>query len=380
MNVAIIIPVYKSELSWYEKISLAQALKVFKDEKIVFIMPEGFWASYLPQGRNFFAADFPPHYFADLYGYNRLMLEPFFYRSFDVFDYILIYQLDAFVFSNRLAEFCALGCDYIGAPWFFGWGHRPERFGKNVFLRVGNGGFSLRNPRACLRMVDGLAEEWNFSEDNYFALCGREKANDFRLASVKAAYDFSWEFHPQRCLNKNGGRLPFGCHAWERYSADFYAELLPKFGYDLSPYRHLMLTEDLPDMVYALKFAALSRLVARVENGRSIAACLPVASSHRRYNLHVIDEKNLPLAYRLIKDGVADANVKIYPEERLDLLARALYVEGDHLLVSAFDEEATDGLKKRGVFEGRHFVSFWREYIRRETRILRSICRVDREL
>jgi len=44
------------------------------------------------------------------------MMSPAFYDAFKAFDYILIYQLDAFVFRDELEYFCSLGYDYIGAP------------------------------------------------------------------------------------------------------------------------------------------------------------------------------------------------------------------------------------------------------------------------
>lgn len=44
------------------------------------------------------------------------MLEADFYRRFGKYKYMLIYQLDAFVFSDKLLDFCEMGYDYIGAP------------------------------------------------------------------------------------------------------------------------------------------------------------------------------------------------------------------------------------------------------------------------
>ena len=38
------------------------------------------------------------------------------YSRFEKYEYMLIYQLDAFVFSDRLMEFVEAGYDYIGAP------------------------------------------------------------------------------------------------------------------------------------------------------------------------------------------------------------------------------------------------------------------------
>ena len=59
--------------------------------------------------------------FVDRVAYNRLMMSEQFYRAFEGYEYILIYQLDCLVFSNALEEWCRKGYDYIGAPWFERW-------------------------------------------------------------------------------------------------------------------------------------------------------------------------------------------------------------------------------------------------------------------
>lgn len=45
------------------------------------------------------------------------MLSAEFYERFLAWDYILLCQTDAFVFRDELADWCARGYDYIGAPW-----------------------------------------------------------------------------------------------------------------------------------------------------------------------------------------------------------------------------------------------------------------------
>jgi hypothetical protein len=60
---------------------------------------------------------FPDENFRDISCYNRMLLNDEFYARFAEYEYALIHQLDAFVFSDRLLEWCKLGYDYIGAPW-----------------------------------------------------------------------------------------------------------------------------------------------------------------------------------------------------------------------------------------------------------------------
>ncbi len=43
------------------------------------------------------------------------MMDNTFYKQFLNYEYILIYQLDAFVFKDEL-NYCSQGIDYVGAP------------------------------------------------------------------------------------------------------------------------------------------------------------------------------------------------------------------------------------------------------------------------
>jgi hypothetical protein len=99
---------------------------------------------------------FDPDFFRNTTTYSALLISAGFYAAFASYDFILIHQLDVFVFRDELADWCARGYDYIGAPWFdvdwFGevrdaW---PPATRDNV---VGNGGFSLRRcaSASCLR-------------------------------------------------------------------------------------------------------------------------------------------------------------------------------------------------------------------------------------
>src|SRR4029079_3572600 len=80
--------------------------------------------------------------------YNRLMNIPYFYRHFLEYDYILIYQLDTFVFENNLEEWCNMNIDYVGAPWINStWVNNLKKkisWIDKFIYPVGNGGLSLR--------------------------------------------------------------------------------------------------------------------------------------------------------------------------------------------------------------------------------------------
>ena len=116
-EVAIVIPVYKEYMDRYEEISFHRALEVFSAYPVFLVGPKGI------SGRNYHKLKkldifyFDDKYFKGISGYNRLMLSLDFYETFLDYNYILIYQLDAFVFDNNIMDWCLLGYDYIGAPW-----------------------------------------------------------------------------------------------------------------------------------------------------------------------------------------------------------------------------------------------------------------------
>ena len=65
-----------------------------------------------------------------------------FYNGFRKYKFMLVHQLDAYVFKDDLLYWTKQGYDYIGAPWFEG----MDNAGTNASLlpEIGNGGFSLR--------------------------------------------------------------------------------------------------------------------------------------------------------------------------------------------------------------------------------------------
>ena len=116
--VKVVIPIYQDSLSQQERKSLLQVYKILQMHPLVVIKPNHLDLSELatefPKLSFISFADF---YFKGISGYNRLMLAKEFYERFLDCTYILIYQLDAYVFRDELKEWCNKGYDYIGAPW-----------------------------------------------------------------------------------------------------------------------------------------------------------------------------------------------------------------------------------------------------------------------
>lgn len=260
---AVVIPIYQTSLSAEELFSISNAATVLVKHDIYFVGPEhlsGFIdelsAKYNRQIRY---KTFPDRYFAGIAGYNDLMLSSIFYRAFTNYQYILIAQTDSLVFKDALDEWAAKGYSYIGAPWFEGYTQpiKPLRLDC-----VGNGGFSLRSIPDFLRVLDRprvfkniLMESWpgswisntyryikdyrsfvyknlhlniDLNEDLFWSLFVAPRCGFFTIPTALEAVSFAFEAHPEYLFELNQQKLPFGCHAWERYNPDFWRMLFEK--------------------------------------------------------------------------------------------------------------------------------------------------------
>lgn len=271
--VTVIIPVYKKDLTAFEYTSLHQCCKVLKDYPIVLLCPQSldtcnYNKVFDENGLNVKKEHFAETYFEGIEGYNRLLLCKDFYQRFIDSTFILIYQLDAYVFRDELKSWCDKMYDYIGAPLV---GLFEEKvYHVDMNLRVGNGGFSLRRVRTyvdffssnkkvynmkqiCNRisfwkkpytrifvlvfMLMGwrnrpksVALRWKYNEDDFWSGILDNSRYKLSKPSPELALLFSFERFPS-VMYKHTKKLPFGCHAWEKYE---YDEFWKKY-IDLTP-------------------------------------------------------------------------------------------------------------------------------------------------
>lgn len=244
--VKIVIPIYQDHFSENDLISFERCYKIHQNYPIVIAKPEGLDLSWIHNKYpNISEESFDCHYFKSIEGYNRLMFAPEFYKRFLDTEYILIYQLDAFVFEDQLANWCTKGYDYIGAPWVLKpkYQHfplciackikalfcllfsRPNR--QKLYFQVGNGGLSLRRTESFYRIAKEDREtiehyltmkdqfHW-YNEDVYWALEAKKKDPSFAIPDYKEALTFSFDLSPELCYEMNGYKLPYGCHAWTK--------------------------------------------------------------------------------------------------------------------------------------------------------------------
>lgn len=212
---------------------------------------------------------FPGKFFGSIAAITQLGLWPPFFRAFEEYRYILMYHLDSLVFSDQMEKWCRTGLDYIGAPWITcpdsPWVKKE---------RVGNGGFTLMKVESALKVLYRRYEQsprtfWldmfarnsrrlrpavellrklqpTFSRSKIIStlLSEYEEVNnpgpsnrnndifwsdyavsflpEFKVASLEQGLEFAFEVAPRRCFELNGGKMPFGCHAWGKYDRSFW--------------------------------------------------------------------------------------------------------------------------------------------------------------
>ena len=255
---AIVIPMHTMQLYNQEKISLMQAKKIFKGCDIVAVMPK----SLTVKEDDFTKIErFEDSFFKSITDYNRLMLSIDFYKRFQDYEYILLYQLDAFIFTDQLSYFCELGYDYIGAPWLYGIFNYIDA--KHSVFHVGNGGLSLRRVRSFIKVLEErqpLRDEQIKNEDLFFSSI---VSPEFRIAPLEIALQFAFERQVEKCYEMNNHKLPFGCHAWERYNFSFWKPYIEREGYML-PERIESLGNE--DITRSAEYACFTGLSAFFEN------------------------------------------------------------------------------------------------------------------
>lgn len=264
-KVAIIIPFYQSTISDYEKIALQQCEKVLSAYPKIAIKPTSFTLPAEASTVNFSAiVSFDDHYFKGLAGYNQLMLSAQFYKQFLDYEYVLIYQMDAFIFKDELTYWCNQNWDYIGAPWIRKTYHKSfagllilkvKQYFSNRFNsqnndvpnkyqfenKVGNGGFSLRKVKKfydlCIMMspvIDFyLSQKINqYNEDVFWSIEVNRQKRVLNIPSYQIGLKFAFEVPPVKAHAINEQNLPFGCHDWDHYT-DFWRPIFNRYNYKI---------------------------------------------------------------------------------------------------------------------------------------------------
>ncbi len=258
MNNIIVIPVYKPHMSVDELRSLHQCIKILSEHDVALVCPEHldttqYETVFQQYDKPVTIARFNDAYFDCLDSYSKLCLSANFYKRFEKYKYMLIYQLDCWVFDDRLRYWCDMGYDYIGAPWSQ---KHLELFGMKKHP-VGNGGLSLRKIETMIKLCAFpinqqtviipipfhafyarrkkkriISNILNFpimyikymtqrncqhskNEDVVIASYANKYIPEFSFPDAFTAAHFSIETAPEY-FYKKVGHLPFGTHAWNK--------------------------------------------------------------------------------------------------------------------------------------------------------------------
>lgn len=270
---AVVIPFYRPQLTASEAYSLNRTLSVLQGHDIYALAPFSLSVYLerirLPNGALIERKLFPDRFFSSPSAYSNLMKQKSFYEGFSEYEYILIVQLDALVFSDQLDMWCDLNFSYVGAPWV------EVENDKIKYLGVGNGGFSLRRVSDCIkflsvpqylhnpllaqyyqsrlnpyevlmRWIHRYVLSWNIPilmprviEDIFWGILAPANDSTFKVPNPEHAASFAFECAPEALYELNKRQLPFGCHAWERYAPEFWRSVIQIHGIDVSPDKHV---------------------------------------------------------------------------------------------------------------------------------------------
>ncbi|BBO82771.1 hypothetical protein DSCO28_33370 [Desulfosarcina ovata subsp. sediminis] len=264
--VAVVIPLSnRAELTEEERLSLRHLEHYLHKYDKFMVAPQSLEFQY----PGITVKRFKDRFFGSVKAHMNLVMSADFYRAFHEYEYMLIYHLDAIVFSDQLEYWCHQDYDFIGAPWIkhkdAPYSGMPEYEG-----RVGNGGFAIKKissfiklyssnrlavdpdqywkqtygsrsrplqllnyPKKMLKhfpMFNAIKHEISGlrhnSEELFLAKRATHYLPDFKIAPVDKALQFAFECVPRYCYEANNNQLPFGCHAWQRYDADFWKPFL----------------------------------------------------------------------------------------------------------------------------------------------------------
>lgn len=263
--VAVVVPLAnRSNFTEDEKISIRHLTRYLASYDRYLIMPETLEINI----EGFKEKRFQSNYFGSVEANRRLVFAKEFYEAFNDYSFVLIYHLDALVFSDQLTEWCRKGYDYIAPPWVQ---HKDAPYWGNSEYegKVGNGGFSLRKTESFLKVItsnklaqspfsavasairygtsvrkysallklflyfhpryNGVRNEMESyfqNEDHFWANRAAHYYPGFKVAPIEEAIKFAFECVPRYSFELNGRRLPFGCHAWNKYERDFWEPFL----------------------------------------------------------------------------------------------------------------------------------------------------------
>jgi len=156
INPSVCIPVYKSDFNEFEIISIKSHIFKLKAHDIYLLIPKSKKEKIILSLRKnnipdslYFIHEVEDYCLERYEHYNYLLLSPSFYQFYKSYSHLLIAQIDAYTFADRLIEWCKYELDYIGAPCY-----QYDKYWTNNLLFCGVGGFSLRSIDSILNILN----------------------------------------------------------------------------------------------------------------------------------------------------------------------------------------------------------------------------------
>jgi len=286
LSCCILIPVYKAQWRTVEHAAIRRCLRILRNYDFVFMHKQSLhendifkhYRTELDSVASWRLMPVPDECLASVHAYNKLLLTSCFYDFFYEWDYLLVFQHDAWILSGNLENWLDKRYSYVGAPWCPDLGDDPLW---SPVPGVGNGGLSLRKikdmksivssekfyRKPVLSMFEIISKASLFSEyqhrsmlvraldflkrllclvsllllypigyRNNLAFLAANGVNEdiilgfyakrlfkwLHVPSPREAASFSLETNPRRVAYSFCVGIPFGCHAWEKYDKDFF--------------------------------------------------------------------------------------------------------------------------------------------------------------
>jgi hypothetical protein len=265
-RMCVMIPVHKPQPTADELISLQACRRHLAEYDCYLVHPAGMdTRAYIAAHHALILKPVDPDWLSSIERYNKMKLSLSFYDLFAAYNYMLTYELDAFIFSADLEQANAFKFDYIGAPFFEGyWAAVPGA----PFIKGGNSGFSVRNVQACITVLRSMGKfklrwmlykiflsnlpslklrlnrltkykyevfisgsfgfyfaDFHLNEDVVWSEIVPQLFPTFTIADPLSALKFSFEYNLNDSLRLNNGELPLGCHAWFKH-LDFWKKFI----------------------------------------------------------------------------------------------------------------------------------------------------------
>lgn len=258
MNVAIIIPIYKFNLSEAELVSIYRAKLIYSKRDIYFLLPnkfKNFKFDFISEINEniIYVADY---YLSGIIGYNRLLFDINFYKKFINFSYILICQIDVFVFKDDLDFWMSKNYSNIGAPIL------DLKFHDIKYKKGNNGGFCLRSVNCCISILskkkiqfctlgalwkcentvimkiyrviyNGLIFNYRkkpflpvLNEDIFWSAIVPSMYSCFKIPTLNESIKFAFDSNPRYFFYLNNNQIPSAIHAWGKYDIEFVQRLI----------------------------------------------------------------------------------------------------------------------------------------------------------